>query len=280
MTRPLCCLTVDVGNTTTRFGLFSSDGDKEAEPLGTWELTTPKALTSDEARMQVMQVLSVLAQDLEAARDAGHESRGFARPPLGAILSCVVPTLVAPWTQALASSCKTRPLVVGPGLKTGLRLCYNDPSEVGPDRIADALSARGRYGAPVVVIDLGTTANIEVVDARGAFAGGIIAPGMPLEARALAQTAARLPSIELKAPSSVIARSTRDAMCAGVVLGSAARIDGLLDRVFDELGQEAPVVLTGDDAAWVAALLAHRTTLDGALTLRGLHQIYLVNVSR
>lgn len=257
-------IAVDVGNTTTGFGLFSVSGGGAPELMGSCELTTPARLTVDEARIQLAQALSLLPAISSA----------------GAILSCVVPALTGSWRRALATSSESRPLTVGPGLKTGLAMRYDDPAEVGSDRIADAVAARASYGAPVIVVDLGTTTNIEIIDASGAFAGGIIAPGAALGARSLADAAARLPIIELMRPKRAIGRSTREAMQAGIVLGEAARIDGLLDAVLCELEAEAPIVITGDNAASIAKLLQHRTTVDGSLTLRGLALLWQANQRR
>lgn len=255
-------LTVDAGNTTTRLGIFRlpGAGDRGAEPelVGTCELTTPERATADELRIQ-----------LDQARGA------MPRAELdGAILSCVVPPLTDTWRRALAGAVPTRPLVVGPGLRSGVRMRYDDPSEVGPDRIADVVAARGRFGAPAIVVDLGTTTNFEVIDASGAFAGGIIAPGIALGARSLARAAARLPLIELRAPRALIGTSTREAMQSGIVFGEVARIDGLLDALMGELGTEAPVIVTGGDAERIAPLLRHEVTVDGELTLRGLALIW------
>lgn len=247
-------LAVDLGNTATRLGAFLDD-----ELLGTWEITTPAALTADEACSHVCHALAML----------GVEA------PSEAILASVVPSLTDAWRGALGRICSGRTYVVGPGLKSGLPMRIDDPSEVGADRVADAVAARDAYGSPVVVIDLGTTTNIEVVDADGAFAGGVIAPGVALGARSLSAAAARLPVIELRAPAGVIGRNTRAAMQSGVVLGEVTRIDGLLDAVMAELGHAAPVVITGDGAAGLAPLLAHEVTVDDALTLRGLYRIWL-----
>lgn len=271
-------LAVDVGNTTTRFGLFEDDAT-DAEPLGTWEITTPARMTADEARLAATQAIAALSPTPLTPADA----RSF-----DAILSCVVPSLEAAWTRALAALCSSRPLVVGPGLKTGIRLSYDDPSEVGSDRIADAVAVRERYGAPAIVVDLGTTTNIEVVDASGAFAGGLIAPGLALGARSLADAAARLPMVDVRTPRHVIGKSTREAMCSGIVFGEAARIDGLLDIVESELAAEGfgddaldalqlSIVLTGDDASAMAAILRHRVTVDDTLTLRGLAALHRIN---
>lgn len=254
-------LTVDVGNTTTRFGLFSVDGTPEV--LGSCELTTQRALTLDEARIQIAQAMSLLP----------------AHPAGGSILSCVVPALQETWRRALGADGRGRPLVVGPGLKSGVRMRYDDPSEVGPDRIADVVAARACYGSPAIVIDLGTTTNFEVIDGTGAFAGGIIAPGVALGARSLTQAAARLPMIELRAPKRVIGRNTRAAMQSGIVLGEVARIDGLLDSIRAEAAfpREPSIVITGDGSATIAALLRHDVTLDDTLTLRGLALLWQIN---
>ena len=257
-------LAVDVGNTSTSLGLFEGGGHALDEPACTWELSTPQRLTVDEAVLCVRLVM-------------GEPPTGEVA---GAILSCVVPTLSAVWERALGRLGRRRPYVVGPGLKTGLPMRYRDPSEIGSDRIADAVAARERYGAPVVAIDLGTTLNLEVVGGDGSFLGGLIAPGLAAGAQSLSQRAARLPMIELTVPEVAIGRSTREAMLSGVVLGEVARIDGLLDRVLAELGEDAPIVLTGEGATRVAKLVSHDVTVDVTLTLRGLHQLYLLNVRR
>lgn len=275
-------LAVDVGNTTTRFGLFGNDAEADGdaggmEPLGTWEVTTPPRLTADEARLAVAQALASLSSAVTVGSTPIQ--------PVSAILSCVVPALEAAWTRALTAVCPSRPLIVGPGLKTGMRLRYDDPSEIGSDRIADAVAARNRYGSPAIVVDLGTTTNIEVIDSAGAFAGGLIAPGLALGARSLSNAAARLPMVELRAPQRVIGKSTREAMRAGIVLGEAARIDGLLDMVEGELRGmgDAPdtstptVILTGDDASAMAVILRHEVTVDDTLTLRGLAALHRIN---
>lgn len=250
---------VDVGNTVTKLGLFSGEG-----LLGTWRLTTPERLTADEAWLQLDGALSALgAADVD-----------------GAILGCVVPTLSDVWIEALSRASASRPLVVGPGLKSGVRLRYDDPSEIGADRVADVVAARESYGSPVVVVDLGTTTNFEVVDETGAFVGGIIAPGAALGARSLNVAAAKLPMIELRSPTTVIGRNTRAAMESGVVLGEIARIDGLLDAIADEVGYESPVVLTGDGAEEMSSLLRHETTVDASLTLRGLWKLWKTNQRR
>ena len=249
-------LAVDVGNTVTNLGLFSG-----SELVGTWELTTPERLTADEALAQAAQALPMMGE----------------RSVEAAILACVVPSLSDVWRSALQRLAGARPLVVGPGLKSGVRMRCDDPAEVGADRVADVVAARADHGAPVIVVDLGTTTNIEVVDGEGAFLGGIIAPGAALGARSLFSAAARLPVVELRAPERAIGRNTRQAVQSGVVLGEAARVDGLLDAVMAELGATAPVVVTGDGAERLAPLLRHEATVDETLTRRGLWRIWKVN---
>ena len=265
-------LTVDVGNTFIRFGLFAEDSAAAQEcPLATCEITTPSSITADEARMRLAQVMAALAAD------AGMPG---ALVPAAAVLSCVVPALERPWKVALSRTCTGRVLTVGPGLKTGMPVHYDDPAEIGPDRIADAVAARAVYGSPCIVIDLGTTTNIEVIDACGTFVGGVIAPGLALGARSLSAAAARLPQVEPSAPTHVIGRNTREAMRSGVVLGEVARIDGLIDMIWADCGYTTPVILVGQDAETIAALMAHAVTVDQTLALRGLLELYTANTRR
>ena len=175
-----------------------------------------------------------MAQLVDILRTMGVQALG------GAILGCVVPTLSDVWREALARACDTRPLVVGPGLRTGVRMRYDDPSEIGADRVADVVAARESYGAPVVVVDLGTTTNFEVVDEAGAFAGGIIAPGIALGARSLSEAAARLPQIELRAPASVVGAAHVRRWSRAWCSVRSRRIDGLLDAIAAETDIDAP----------------------------------------
>lgn len=251
-------LAVDVGNTVTELGLI-----RDGELVGTCSLTTPARLTPDEASFEI-----------ERAR-----TRLGAGGLAGTILSCVVPVLTVTWSRALAAA-GGRALTVGPGLKSGLTMRYDDPAEIGADRVASAVAARAAVGSPVIVVDLGTTTTLEVIDETGAFAGGVIAPGMALGAAALAEGAARLPMVEVAAPRRVIGRSTREAMQAGVVMGEVARIDGLLDAIMDELGAPAPVILTGEAGSELAALLKHDVAVEKHLTLQGLGLLWQLNQRR
>ena len=150
----------------------------------------------------------------------------------------------------------------------------NSPTDFGADRVADCVAAKQLYGYPIIVVDFGTATTLEVIDDAGVVQGGLIAPGLRLAARAVADAAAQLPVIGLHAPRSVIGKSTRDAMQAGIVIGEVARIDGLIQAVWDELGYETRVVATGDDAQAMAGLSRHIEVADEQLTLKGLALLY------
>lgn len=271
-------IAVNVGNTTTKFGL--AEGDALTAAL---ETTTVHSQTADEACMALANFLAsigerapVQAFSATTATDA-HQA---AAPGFEGIVSCVVPSLTGIWTQALSRICAHRPLLVGPGLKTGMRMDFNDPGEVGADRVADIASAKQRYGFPTIVISLGTSTTLELLDESGSYAGGIIAPGMRVSASALANAAAKLPVAEYKAPASAIGKNTADAMQSGIVLGEAARIDGLVDMMWRETGYETKLVLTGPDAEIIMPLMRHEATFNRYLTLNGLVVLYNLNRKR
>jgi type III pantothenate kinase len=307
-------LAVDVGNTVTRLGLFEQD-----ELLATWDMATRDTMTVDEIRLALHGFLKVLDAEQSPARATGSEqsfarttgseqtangiqadnaradgadnaradgadgadSAGSTAPmPDDGIISCVVPSLTSEYASALEKEFGRRPLIVGPGLKTGIKMHYNDPAEVGPDRIAAMVAAAAAYALPLAVVDLGTATNILVLDAQGVFIGGLIAPGLELSARALSQTAAWLPVIEISPPEQVIGKSTRDAMRSGFILGETARIEGLIDMIWSELGEEGEVILTGTDANKIAPLLAYDVQVDDTITLRGLALLYTRNRKR
>lgn len=162
-------LTVDVGNTFIRFGLFAEDSAAAQEcPLATCEITTPSSISRRGAHAS-------RAGHGRTGGRCGHAGCACAR---GCRVELRGPALERPWKVALSRTCTGRVLTVGPGLKTGMPVHYDDPAEIGPDRIADAVAARAVYGSPCIVIDLGTTTNIEVIDAHGTFVGGVIAPGL------------------------------------------------------------------------------------------------------
>jgi len=169
-------------------------------------------------------------------------------------------------------------MVVGPGLKTGMAIKYGNPHEVGADRIVNGVAAFEQHGGPVVIVDFGTATTIDVVDASGAYLGGAIAPGLETSAEALFSKAARLSKVDLDPPGRAIGQSTRESVQAGLLLGQACMIDGLVRRVWDELGEHTPVVMTGGLATLMAPLCETTTAVDPDLTLKGLILIYDRNI--
>ena len=249
-------LAIDIGNTQTVIGVF--DG---AELRHMWRVATNKADTPDELRLKAKPLL---------------DSEGIAVADVGgSTIASVVPSLSAAWKRALSGMLGCDPVVCS--AKTAADLfatSYDNPSEIGADRVADAVAARMLYGAPVIVVDFGTATNLEVVDAQGLFVGGIIAPGLETSAAALFSHATKLPSIELVDPGSAIGKNTVHAMQSGIVYGEADRVDGFVRRVFDELGYNAPVVATGGLATTMAPLCKTITHVNPELTLEGLRIIY------
>ena len=249
-------LAVAVQNTETAMGLFA-----DGELLATWNVSTNVNITSDEAIQCAWTFLNV--KDLPTPDDA--------------IMCSVVPTLTAAWSEALASLCGHRALVVGPGLKSGIAMDYKDPGQVGGDRVACAVAAKALYGTPAIVVDFGAATTFTVISEKGSLAGGAIAPGLRVSMEALSETAAQLTETDLRAPAQVVGRTTLDAMRAGVVLGEAAKVNGLVEAMWDELGYETVLVATGRWAATVCACTRHEFAICDDLVLRGLLAIHDAN---
>ncbi|MCW2925067.1 MAG: type pantothenate kinase [Thermoleophilia bacterium] len=263
-------LAVDIGNTQTVLGLFELDSPPAADPTHRWRLRTQPAATSDEVAATVTQLLALDGVALgEVERLA---------------LSSVVPTQTRPWRNLAARMAGERaPTVVGPGLRTGLRIATSEPHEVGGDRIVNAVAAWERYGCACIVADLGTATTLDVVDGSGAYIGGAIAPGLAISVEALVARAARLATVDLHVPARAIGRDTADAVRSGTLLGAVAHLEGLAARLRAELvadhgvpaGTHIPMVATG---GWANVLGPHVTGLDAVdpdLTLRGLQLLAL-----
>lgn len=248
-------LAIDVGNTQTAIGVYNGE-----ELLHMWRLGTVKTHTADELRLK--------AQSLIEAAEIN------ATDITGAALASVVPVLTIAWEDALLAMFGTKPLVCSAQTAGELFVYdYPNPAEIGADRIADAVAAKHFYGAPVVVVDFGTATNIEVVDAQGRFIGGIIAPGLETSATALFSHATKLAATELIDPHIAIGKSSAEAIQIGIVHGEAARVDGLVTAIFDQLGYTAPVVATGGLAPHVTEASRTITTTNPQLTLEGLRLI-------
>lgn len=251
-------LAIDIGNTQTTAGLFEGE-----EMVARWATTTCSSETADEVHQTLASQLSLAGYSLADVTDV--------------VLASVVPALTSTMSEVAQRVSGRRPVVVGPGTKSGLPMRYDNPAEIGADRVADAVAAVNIYGAPAVVVDLGTATNIEVVDEKGCFSGGIIAPGLVSSSEALYKHAARLFQVDFTVPDHVIGTNTADAIRSGVMLGEVARIDGLVERIFDELGYKAPVVATGGLGRYIADASKTITSYEPNLTLLGLRMIYTKN---
>lgn len=251
-------LAVDVGNTQTVIGLF--DGTSLAAH---WRVSSDPSITADELAVKVASLLRL-------------EERSWTDVERS-IVGSVVPRLTDAWVDVVRSMTGVEPMIVGPGLKTGMPIRYDNPHEVGADRIVNGVAAVDAHGAPVLVVDFGTATTIDVIDADGAYLGGAIAPGLETSAEALFRKAARLSNVDLVDPGRVIGRNTRESVQAGLLVGQAAMIDGLVRRTWLELGQVTPVVATGGLAERMSELCETVTDVDPDLTLKGLLLVFLRN---
>jgi type III pantothenate kinase len=243
-------LAVDVGNTQTVLGLF--DG---AELRDSWRLATESQRTGDELGVLFDRLLDVETLD-------------------GICLSSTVPALVREYERLAERWARVPLLVLGPGVRTGLEIRYDDPREVGPDRIANAIAAKERYGAPCIVVDFGTSTNFDVVSPAGEYVGGVLAPGIEISMDALFARAARLVKVDFVEPPSAIGKTTATALQSGVVYGFAGQVDGIVERIRAELGEEAQVVATGGLADLVAPHSRTIARVDATLTLEGLRLVW------
>jgi type III pantothenate kinase len=244
-------LAIDVGNTQTVFGLFEG-----AELADQFRVATNRSHTGDELAVLLRSLVDLSALD-------------------GVVLCSSVPPLVREYEAFADRWAGADLLVLGPGVSTGVPIRYDDPREVGPDRIANAVAVRERHGAPAVVVDFGTSTNFDVVNAAGEFAGGVLAPGVEISMDALFARAARLPRVPFTAPERVISQTTTAALQSGLVYGFAGQIDAIVRRIAAELGaDDAPVVATGGLADLIAPHARTVTAVDPELTLQGLRIVW------
>jgi type III pantothenate kinase len=244
-------LVVDVGNTQTVIGLM--DGE---EIVDHWRIATVRHRTGDEIAGLLVGFLALHGW---RPRDVIDE--------VG--IASVVPRLTMQWTAMCDKHLGLTPFVVGPGTRTGMRIAMKNPTEVGADRIVNAVAGCEAYGAPVVIVDFGTSTNFDVVNADGDYIGGAIAPGVEVSMEALTTRAAKLIKIDIAEPEHAIGKDTTEAMQAGAVYGFAGQVDGIARAIWAELGVEAKVVATGGLAPLIACHTTTISAVDQFLTLRG-----------
>lgn len=251
-------LVVDVGNTNVVLGIYDNTTLRR-----TWRLSTVHDRTEDELAVSID---GLLAQEELAFSDLG-----------ALVVGSVVPSLTTAFTR-LGERYLDRPaFIVGPGIKTGVRLRVDNPAEVGADRIANTLAGHRRYGGPAVIVDFGTTTNFDIVSAEGDFLGGSFAPGLEISAESLFGRASRLFRVALTPPAAAIGKNTADCLRSGIVFGYVGLVEGLLARIVAELPAKPRVIATGGLATTIAPLTRGIERVDEDLTLEGLRMLWELN---
>ena len=251
-------LAIDIGNSNITLGGFVAD-----ELRFFARLSTDRMKTEDEFAIRILETLLL---------------HGVER---GAITGVIAASVVPPLNTAVRKAVKflfgREPVQVGPGIKTGIGIQCDIPSSVGADLIAASVSTHRIYGGPALIVDIGTATKMTVINHKGAFIGTSIIPGVLMGANALAEGTAQLPGISLEVPGSVIAKNTVDCMRSGVLFGNASLIDGMIDRINEEFGEDLRVYATGALASMITPLCRHRITVDEHLVLKGLNILYKIN---
>jgi len=248
-------LVIDVGNTNIVLGVY-----KDTELLDHWRISTDRQRTTDEYGVLIRELFylnDLRADDINAI-----------------IISSVVPPVVPTLERMCQRYFGLSPLLIGPGVKTSMDIRYDNPREVGADRIVNAVAAYEKYGGPVIIVDFGTATTFCAVDAKGVYLGGSICPGIGISTEALVQRTAKLPRIELKRTDSVICRNTIESMQAGVFYGFVGQVEGIVSRMRRELDMSARVVATGGLAVVIAPATKAIDVVEPMLTLEGLRIIY------
>lgn len=249
-------LAIDVGNSNTVIGVF-----RDTDLVARWRVTTGQSRTADELAIELAALLQLAGLDLL------DEVTGVA-------VASVVPTVTDACRELADRLLGVPAVIVEPGVRTGISLRHEHPRDLGADRIVNAVAAHGLYGGPSIVVDFGTATSFDVVSADGVFLGGAIAPGVHTSTAALADRAARLPTVEITAPATAIGRSTVAALQSGIVFGFAGQVDGIVGRIVRELGPGVTTIATGGSAPAILAACETIDHHDPSLTLKGLRLVW------
>lgn len=251
-------LAIDIGNTNILIG-----GIKNDEIVFKARIATDRTRTSDQYGVEIKNMIEALGASISEISDC--------------IISSVVPPVFNSVRTGVIKIIGKQPMVVGPGLKTGLNIHMDVPSQVGSDRIVIAVAALAEYKAPLILIDMGTATTIEVVEPENVYLGGVIFPGVKVSLDALTSRTAQLPGISLDQPKQVIGKNTVDCMRSGMMYGSAAMLDGLVERIEKELGHQSTLIATGGLAQFITPLCNRKIIVEKDLLLKGLNIIYKKN---